>query len=62
MYTCIYVHTYICIYINMYNGIPLFQTPWDKYKCFDYRGVLISGVNCIITVWDIFVSVLDTGV
>ena len=37
--------------------------PWDKYKCFDYRGVLISEVNLHYkSQLGTFVSVLNTGV
>ena len=36
---------------------------WDKYKCSDYRGVLISGVNLYYNAqFEIFVSFLNTGV
>ena len=35
----------------------------DKYKCPDYRGVLISGVNLYYKAqFRTFVSVLNTGV
>ena len=37
--------------------------PWDKYKCLDYRGVLISGVNLYYKAqFGTFVSVLNKGV
>ena len=37
--------------------------PWDKYKCPDYRGVLISVVNLYYKVqFGTSVSVLNTGV
>ena len=37
--------------------------PWDKYKCPEYRGVLISGVNLYYKAqFGTFVSVLNTGV
>ena len=37
--------------------------PWDKYKCPDYRDVLISGVNLYYKAqFGTFVSVLNTGV
>ena len=31
----------------MWNTVkPLnFEHPWDKYKCPEYRGVLVSGAN-----------------
>ena len=36
---------------------------WDQYKCPDYRGVLISGVNLYYKAqFGTFVSVLNTGV
>ena len=43
---------------------PLYSGhPWDKYKCPDYRGVLISGVNLYYKAqFGTFVSVLNTGV
>ena len=43
---------------------PLYSGhPWDKYKCPDYRGVFISGVNLYCKVqFRTFVSVLNTGV
>ena len=49
----------------MYNTVePLYSGhPWDKYKCPDYRGVLISGVNLYYKAqFGTFVSVLNTGV
>ena len=47
----------------MYNGYLYSRHPWDKYKCFDYRGVLISGVNLYYKAqFKTFVSVLNTGV
>ena len=43
---------------------PLYsEHPWDKYKCPDYRGVLISGVSLYYKAqFGTFVSVLNTGV
>ena len=36
---------------------------WDKYKCPDYRGILILGVNLYYKAqFGTFVSVLNTGV
>ena len=36
--------------------------PWDKYKCPDYRDVLISGVNLYYKAqFGTIVSVLNTG-
>ena len=40
-----------------------FGRPWDKYKCPDYRGVLISEKNLYYkTQFGTFLSVLNTGV
>ena len=43
---------------------PLYSGhPWDKYKCPEYRRVLISGVNLYYKAqFGTFVSVLNTGV
>ena len=43
---------------------PLYcRQHWDKYKCPDYRGVLISGVNLYYKAQcGTFASVLNTGV
>ena len=43
---------------------PLYSRHhWDKYKCPDYRGVLISGVNLYYKAqFGTFLSVLNTGV
>ena len=46
--------------VLIYSGTPLFQTPLGKYKCPDYRGVLISGASLYHKAQ--FVSVLNTGV
>ena len=48
----------------MYIVEPLYsEHPWDKYKCPDYRGVLISGVNLYYKAqFGTFASVLNTGV
>ena len=46
-----------------YSGTPLFQTPLGKYKCPDYRDVVISGVNLYYKAhFGTFVSILNTGV
>ena len=47
-----------------YTVKPLYcGQHWDKYKCPDYRGVLISGVNLYYKAqFGTFVSVLNTGV
>ena len=49
---------------NIYTVEPLYcGQHWDKYKCPDYRGVLISGVNLYYKAqFGTFVSVLNTGV
>ena len=53
---------YISIKINTVEPLYCVQ-HWDKYKCPDYRGVLISGVNLYYKAqFGTFVSVLDTGV
>ena len=40
-----------------------FGHPWDKYKCPDYKGVLISGLNLYYKAqFGTSVSVLNTGV
>ena len=36
-------------WLYTYTVKPLYsRQPWDKYKCPDYRGALISGVNLYI--------------
>ena len=48
----------------MYTVEPLYcGQHWDKYKCPDYRAILISGVNLYYKAqFGTFVSVLNTGV
>ena len=48
----------------MYTVEPLYcGQHWDKYKCPDYRGVLISGVHLYYKAqFGTFVSVLNKGV
>ena len=61
----VYVHVYIVyIHVYIYTVEPLYcGQHWDKYKCPDYRGVLISGVNLYYKVqFGTSVSVLNTGV
>ena len=52
------------IYIYIYTVEALYcGQHWDKYKCPDYRGVSISGVNLYYKAqFGTFVSVLNTGV
>ena len=50
-YTNQYIYTVEALYYGQH---------WDKYKCPDYRGVLISGVKVYYKAT--FVSVLNTGV
>ena len=47
-----------------YTMEPLYcGQHWDKYKCPDYRGVLISGVNLYYKAqFGTFLRVLNTGV
>ena len=50
--------TCTCTVVHLYFG-----HPWNKYKCPDYRGVLISGVNLYYKAqFGTFISVLNTGV
>ena len=48
----------------MITGEPLYcGQHWDKYKCPDYRGILISGVNLYYKAqFGKFASVLNTEV
>ena len=55
----------IAVLLNVRNIVePLYcEQHWDKYKCPDYRGVLIPEVNLYHKAqFGTFVSVLNTGV
>ena len=56
--------TWYVIHRIIDSGGPLYSRhPWNKYKCPDYRGVLISGVNLYYKAqFGTFVSILNTGV
>ena len=53
-----------CILCMMYTVEPLYcRQHWDKCKCPNYRGVLISGLNLYYKAqFGTFLSVLNTGV
>ena len=61
-YTCTCIYIYIYIFICTCTVEPLYcGQHWDKYKCPDYRGVLISEVNLYYKAqFGTFVSVLST--
>ena len=59
--TVLHVYCTILYCIVLFTVEPLYSGhPWDKYKCPDYRGVLISGVNK--AQFGTNISVLNTGV
>ena len=62
--TVLHVYCTILYCIVLFTVEPLYSGHhWDKYKCPEYRGVLISGVNLHYKAqFGTFVSVLNTGV
>ena len=60
-----YTDTFVIEYTyTVYTVEPVYcRQHWDKHKCPDYRGVLISVVNLYHKAqFGTFVSVLNTGV